>query len=424
MSGRVTGERVTGGRVTGERPWQRIQAAVRAHVPHPYMSLLILVPGTICVAESIYLCVSVDDSRASLALLVCRIICVAAFVLTPEWGSYAMCGMAALDLMSNIRAPFTTVILAFLALSIISYLHMRRGILCGAVVSICAFIASGTAPRSLVGNGGSYSFSAFVVAFICIGGIIRVTAGASVERQKSLSLESNQKIAGRLHDYTTNDLTDIIMVVEHMRRNVPDEETRRQLDTIDDAAVDALRHTRQAIRTLRTDGPSTDVSSAEGSSRAGSVVSVRTLRRTVDRCRRTLADIGMDGDVLVFGRPDASMTSEATSLMQGLIRELFGNIGRHGDHAQPYMVMISYTGECAVVETTNAIRDAGGEEPDDASVGLRSGLAHYRLLVERNGGIWRESRARHRWTLRVEIPNTLPDAVPDTMRDTMRNRRG
>lgn len=406
------GERVTGGRVTGERPWQRIQAAVRAHVPHPYMSLLILVPGTICVAESIYLCVSVDDSRASLVLLVCRIICVAAFVLTPEWGSYAMCGMAALDLMSNIRAPFTTVVLAFLALSIVSYLHMRRGILCGAVVSICAFIASGTAPRSLVGNGGSYSFSAFVVAFICIGGIIKTTGDTRAERQKNLSLESNRRIAGRLHDYTTNDLTDIVMLVEHMRRNVPDEATRRQLDTVRDTAVDALQHTRQVIRTLRAEETPAETSSAEGASRTASAASARTLRRTVDRCRRTLADMGMDGDVLVFGRPDTSMTAEAASLMQGLIRESFGNIGRHGDHARPYMVMISYTGECAVVETTNAIRDAGGEE-SDATAGLRSGLAQYRLLIERHGGVWRESRTRSRWMLRAEIPNTLSDAVRD-----------
>lgn len=130
------------------------------------------------------------------------------------------------------------------------------------MMSICAFIAGGMIPRSMMGNGGAYSFLAFVVTFVCIGGIIRSTADKGVERQKNLSLESNREIAGRLHDYTTNDLTDIVMLVEHMRRNVADEAIRRQLDTIGDVAADTLRHTRQAIRTLRADGLRDDDASA------------------------------------------------------------------------------------------------------------------------------------------------------------------
>jgi len=102
----------------------RIPAVLRAHVAHPYMSLLVLVLGVTCIVESIYLYVAVDDGYASLALLGCRIICVIAFALTPEWAAYAVCGMGALEMMSDIQTPFSTLVLSFLAISIMSYMRM------------------------------------------------------------------------------------------------------------------------------------------------------------------------------------------------------------------------------------------------------------------------------------------------------------
>lgn len=233
------------------------------------------------------------------------------------------------------------------------------------------------------------------------------------ERQRQLQREqallANAGIAQRLHDYTTNDLGDIVMMADHQLTTCDDGQ-REVWTNVRKLALDALAHTRKAILTLESNRPAAGQNDGtnqddhewrtlqqQANDMSTESSGLSELDELITVCRGNLAANGCAGEVLRLGVEPTSIDGKTAPLIIGLVRELFGNIAKHADVSGGYTMLIHWTDAACVIELSDVPKPS-------ADAGLRSGLERYRRTIESMQGQWNVESADDHWSIHAEVP--------------------
>ena len=235
-------------------------------------------------------------------------------------------------------------------------------------------------------------------------------------------------VAARLHDSTTNELSYLIMDIDHLL-GTPEagatvaDSLRRMRAT----AGRALEQTHAVIAMLREgsadtggvvgagddslrEGPAS-VSSGEGAGAVSARGRADSVRGLVDRCRRDAAALGIVGETVVtdprwcLDRLDAA-TGE---LIRAVIRELFANIMKHANPAAGYVVAVTAGLDKVCVSCADVPqRDVGGNDVatqnNRGGLGMGFGLDHLRASAEARGGRFEVRDDAGYWSCAVTVP--------------------
>ena len=307
-------------------------------------------------------------------------------------------------------------ILALLATGSIGYTSLVEGVLAGIALLAAVFFSPYTVAFPAIDNN-LLSFPCLIALTLSISVLIRRNGERQRQLQREQTLLANAGIAQRLHDYTTNDLSDIAMMADHQLA-ICDNEQREAWHSVKNLALDALTHTRKAIRTLESD--KTTVKQYDGTQtydhRQNQLVSLRhsstapaqasettgidrldELNKLIATCQSNLAANGYAGEVIRFGTEPTQLGDATATLIIGLVRELFGNIAKHAQASAGYTMLISWTDAAFVIELSDV------PEPN-TDVGLRSGLERYRQTIESMQGQWDIENTSNHWNFHAEVP--------------------
>lgn len=296
---------------------------------------------------------AIDDSEWARYLCCGLVTTVAAiwFAYKPQQGSYVIIAVAVGDFLIGGTAFAPMLILALLATGSIGYTSLVEGVLSGIALLAAVFFSPYTVAFPAIDNS-LLSFPCLVALTLSISALIRRNGERQRQLQREQTLLANAGIAQRLHDYTTNDLSDIAMMADHQLA-ICDSEQREAWSSVKNLALDALTHTRKAIRTLESDkttvkqynGTKTDdrhqnqfVSPRHGNdtpmqvSGATGIDKLGELNELIATCRSNLAANGYTGEVIRFGTEPTQLGNATATLVIGLVRELFGNIAKHARH--------------------------------------------------------------------------------------------
>ncbi|MBT1173088.1 hypothetical protein JS528_06930 [Bifidobacterium sp. MA2] len=393
------------------------------------MSLIALTLGAAAIIETAYYAFIMFGDVLSPKNLVGNAVVFATLVAAviwqvtqPEHGAYATIVATAFATIKLIPTPFTVFLLAIASLSAITVHRPARGALCGTAYAILMILNGYLNPVGSMGGGSAYTFSGFIAAAVAIGYCIRITVQHDTEQRAYAETRKNMRIARELHDHTTNDLSDIILLIN---RNSSDdgygEETVPQpthaiewedLTTIRNIAFDALHHTREVIHTLeqapnppcptsRCSTISDDPSSHHATEHGEDI----PLEAQIQRHKQRLERLGYHGEVILLGEFDA-LQGAFRPVIRDFLRELFANIVKHADPSKEYTLMISVADWQCVIDMSDFPSVQLSPEPHDHGpdhIGMHSGLNRYRDIISRMGGTLTINDDSP-WTLHASIP--------------------
>lgn len=345
------------------------------------------------------------------------------FACKPQQGSYAIIAVSISDFLIGGTAFVPMLILALLVTGNIGYTNLVEGVLAGIALLAAVFFSPYTVAFPAIDND-LLSFPCLVALTLSISTLIRRNEERQRQLQREQTLLANAGIAQRLHDYTTNDLSDIAMMADHQLA-ICDDEQREAWSSVKDLALDALAHTRKAIRTLESDKTSAEqhdgaktcdryqnqpVSPWHGSaapmqdSKAIEIDKLGELNELIATCRSNLKASGYTGEVIRFGTEPTRLDNATATLAIGLVRELFGNIAKHAQVSAGYTMLISWTDTAFVIECSDTpYSDAA------TNAGLHSGLERYRQAIESMHGQWSVENGNNHWNLHAEVPYRSAD---------------
>ncbi len=367
-----------------------------SRVPHPYLSCVAAAFALLNLAEGLYILHIAGVTALGLALFALRTALALWFTARPEQGAYGLLALLAAEMFAPISTPFTSYILALVAIASISYFRAIAGMVCGTLFALCAIGYGVIAPYGVMGQGGSLTFSGLDIAAICIGICIRSAAHNSLNEHERRARQRNVRIARDLHDHTTNDITDMMLLIDRYRL-APGSVSAAELKALRTIADDALQHTRQAIATLEEEPPQVPKSALDVT-----VASRRHLSDDIAKHRARLQRIDSSGDVIITGAIDTLNNSD-TVFIADFLRELFGNIAKYADSTQRYVMLIAVSQDRVTIDITDHPRQDGV-----SLEGRHSGLAYYRERVQNMHGDWNVREERGQWVLHASVPvNTI-----------------
>lgn len=235
-------------------------------------------------------------------------------------------------------------------------------------------------------------------------------------------------VAARLHDSTTNELSYLIMDIDHLLGTPGTEASvADSLRRMRATAGRALEQTHAVIAMLRESSADTggvggagddslrespaSVSSGEDAGAVSARGRADSVRGLVDRCRRDAAALGITGETVVtdprwcLDRLDAA-TGE---LIHAVIRELFANIMKHAKPAAGYVVAVAVGLDEVCVSCADVPqRDVGGDDVaaqnNRGGLGMGFGLDHLRASVEARGGRFEVRDDAGYWSCVITVP--------------------
>lgn len=345
------------------------------------------------------------------------------FACKPQQGSYAVIAVSVGDFLIGGTAFAPMLVLALLATGSIGYTDLVEGVLAGIALLAAVFFSPYTVAFPAIDND-LLSFPCLVALTLSISTLIRRNGERQRQLQREQTLLANAGIAQRLHDYTTNDLSDIAMMADHQLA-ICDAAQRETWSSIKNLALDALAHTRKAIRTLESDKTNAEqhdgtkkgnrrhnkpVSPWLGSaapmqdSKAIGIDRLGELNELITTCRSNLEANGYTGEVIRFGTEPTRLDDATATLVIGLVRELFGNIAKHAQASAGYTMLISWTDTAFVIECSDTPHSDA-----DMSAGLHSGLERYRQAIESMQGQWNIESGKDHWNIHAEVPYRSAD---------------
>lgn len=382
--------------------------------PHPLLSAMALAAGLAATGETAYSVFGGPDAGwgpygfpRNVALL-CALAAVSAWnVVRPRYGGYAVLAVVAVMTVTAFPVPLTVFLLAFVATASLTFLDPISGCAGGIAFSSLMIIYGRLEPYGIMGYGSAYTLGACVAVSAVIGYCGHAIVRAVAERRRRDELARGMRLARELHDHVTNDLNDIVMLIDgHLAdaddADDPTDEPDERYRTIRNLAIDALRHTRRTIATLdgRTHAPETPQPPAAAPAMAAPPVPSPAAggpSEVIERQRLRLERIGYSGEVIVIG--DANLPpASARAFIADFLRELFGNIAKHADPRQGYTMFIAFAPTDCTIELCDHPKHSG-----PSAEGLRSGLARYRTLIEQADGALTVTDG-DAWTMHARVP--------------------
>ncbi|KFI61942.1 sensor histidine kinase [Bifidobacterium cuniculi] len=213
-----------------------------------------------------------------------------------------------------------------------------------------------------------------------IGFIVRKVLERARKTTRQQSQAQRTEVSSELHDGVCNDLAYALMLMDedpassHAKRAV-----RKALES----AHSSLRLLQQEADAPTVGGRTTSFS----------------LGRLVRENSNRMAAIGLAGTVVISPEIETvQVTGAIKLLMEGFVRELFGNLAKYADHAHPYTLLIGTSSHDLHISLT----DIPAADPPYRSTG--SGLRDYKERIEQLGGSFAVDDTEGMWTLDVSIP--------------------
>ncbi|MCI1831566.1 MAG: hypothetical protein LKI88_02295 [Bifidobacterium sp.] len=382
---------------------------LRTVLRHPSISLIGAAIGIITVFESFYWLFTGPFSTLGVVFLLIRFAAIALFIINPPLGAYAVVASQCLDFVIPTVSPVSMLFVCLVAVASLSYLHLAQGCVLGFVLAASAFISSWLYPVSFMRSGGAVSFACVVALAIAAGTLVRMDARHKFQDAQNRSLKHHADAARRLHDYTTNDLSNIIMIADRELHSDERHDAAPTLDTILETATDALAQTRQAIVTLEggTDHDGDDAT--PHGARADVETFERDLFQLIDDQQELLETLGFQGTVMVPNHATDHLSVAERKFILGSMREIFGNISRYAQPDNGYTIMVSLTNEAYDLNVCDTPL-AESQEQAGAGVikGLGSGMSRYRQEAEAVHGVWRVESSPATWSLVAHVPRNDP----------------
>lgn len=343
-----------------------------------------------------------------LCCVIITVLSTAWFAFVPDHGCYLVIAMSVGDFLVGGTAFAPVLLLALLAMGSIGYANLIEGVLAGIALLAAALFSPYAVAFPTIDNN-LLSFPCLIALTLCISMLIRRNGERQRQLQREQALLANAGIAQRLHDYTTNDLGDIVMMADHQLATCDDGQ-REVWTNVRKLALDALAHTRKAILTLESNRPAAGQNDGtnqddhewrtlqqQANDMSTESSGLSELDELITVCRGNLAANGCAGEVLRLGVEPTSIDGKTAPLIIGLVRELFGNIAKHADVSGGYTMLISWTDAAFVIELSDVPKPS-------ADAGLRSGLERYHRTIESMQGQWNVKSADDHWSIHAEVP--------------------
>lgn len=355
------------------------------------VGLIIIVSA---VAELVWLVAGRPWSTELAITTVITVLQVAAMVLMVRCTRLGALSSVALMAASQLLPTPTTFSMLFggiLATGILAYEHIGLGLAAMAANLLTAVLAALIYPGSAMNSGGALSFSVFCLFALAAGRGLRRWELSERRASHAERMAHDMAVAQYLHDYTTNDINDIIMLAD-LALAQPDGPHLGTVRRIRDRALDALRQTRLAIDTLEGDQNHTE---HMGTRDVGQIE--LSLLDLIDEQRELLESYGFEGSVLAGEHLFDHCPDERAEMTLRLVRELFANIAQHAEPRAGYTFTIASTPRQLHIEVTDRRRK-------DTTAGMNSGLSRFREQILSMGGGWELDERDRDWTLSVTIP--------------------
>lgn len=218
-------------------------------------------------------------------------------------------------------------------------------------------------------------------------------------------------VAARLHDSTTNELSYLIMDIDHLLAapgtGAPVADVLRRIRA---TAGRALEQTHAVIAMLRDGSADTGgVVGAGDDSRREGPASVSpgadSVRCLLGRCRRDAAVFGITGETMVTDpRRCLDCLDVATEeLICAVIREMFANIMKHAEPAAGYVMAIAVALDEVCISCADVARPEGASARDGCG-GMGFGLDHLRASVQARGGRFEVRSDAGYWSCKITVP--------------------
>ncbi|MCI6531882.1 MAG: hypothetical protein SO053_08690 [Bifidobacterium animalis] len=302
--------------------------------------------------------------------------------------------MTAVCLFLYPAIPLTVIGFACIAIGTGAYYSRKLGIILPMILSLGSLSNAGAFPyqEAMLGSGLCLLAICASVTMALFGRALRhILPPDHVRRANDPSQSPHtagaqeHAIARQLHNHTTNDLANIMMLAD--RAQSDNEDSDKILEMIRDLSQDALHQTRESITSLEQ--------------LAHAQTNVDKLKDLINTQQERLQALGYYGEVIDSYHTRCIRDCDL-KFLSDLIRELCGNLSKYADSKHPYLLMLSLESTSCTIESLNYVNSQKAGAP--TMHGLGTGLKSFKNMVSNTGGEWRTQSDGKRWMLKTVIP--------------------
>ena len=285
----------------------------------------------------------------------------------------------------------------FMALLILSYKLSNRGAAAVYVAMICYTILEGVLRPKFMPAQTVLAFCAGYTLIAVLGRFFRWNSERNRKYRQLLRVQSelrilrrDQMLAAHIHDTLSQKLSAISMIAQcqHTADGEDADAWRRIVEYSSAAQLDM----RTLIRQLHDSGESEELQFD---------AFTRDLRAEIDEDEQYLRDNGFQGHTEVRIDEHAATTRvlQTSSVALMVVHEIYTNIFKHADSAQPYEVAIAISADGIRMDAHNTIADEGQVVEYGGS-----GLQSLTTVIRELGGTLESSAEGTQWRTKAFVP--------------------
>lgn len=354
------------------------------------------------------------------------------FRLYPQATSVAMLLLWTTERYVPWNLPYTYVFAVLSAAATLGYLRFRLAFVTCLVSTLILFFIRVSSLENTV------LMSLVFLVTSCGGFALRLYQDRN-RAVSQLGMHRRQEmIAGKLHDVVCNDLAYALRQIDTLETvQEHPADTGNRTDSLVDirqSITEALRYTRTAITTLQAaDAESRETRIAgsmdlTGSNADKTAIDIAAL---LNQGQKKLDHIGINGIIAAPNLGTVTMPSAMATLVEGLIREIFGNLLKYADPTKGYVLTARSDGITLHIGVSDSPRpdcqqsippnispvssDAPSTLPTESSTDMMSvssnpplhggtGIRSYQTRLAALGGELSTSASDDQWTLEAAIP--------------------
>ena len=213
-------------------------------------------------------------------------------------------------------------------------------------------------------------------------------------------IDRDNRIAGRMHDSVTGDLSYIAFVAQNnisKEKNGNDKDWRSvnkvALEALDDMhnLIDLLKHNKTSMRDSTVDNENNKSFTLENA-----------IANTVDAGDDRMNGLGVRGDSTVSGSCSLLFDDGNRNMKEviSFVKELYNNLIKHADPDFPYSIFISVEQDEVIISQQNTCLKHERLPSSERGMGL------HRSMIEMLGGELNTNAEDGEWTLYARIPLT------------------
>ncbi|RYQ44620.1 sensor histidine kinase [Bifidobacterium pseudolongum] len=368
---------------------------ILGHIRHPYLFLAIAMFSCMLQFEISHFG-NAKGAAIITALVIVQILAIACYWF-PVQGALAILVFNGIGEYAIAGYGVFTSYMLFMALLILSYKLSNRGAIAVYAAVICYTILEGVLRPEFMSAQTVTSFCAAYTLIAILGRFFRWNSERNRKYRQLLRVQSelrilrrDQMLAARIHDTLSQKLSAISMIAQcqHAADGEDADAWRRIVEYSSAAQLDM----RTLIRQLHDSGESEGLQFD---------AFTRDLRAEIDEDEQYLHDNGFHGhtDVRIDEHAATTRILQTSSVALMVVHEIYTNIFKHADPAQPYAVSISISADGIRMDARNTIA-AGNQVVDYGGSGLQS----LTTVIRELGGTLEGSAEGDQWHTRAFIP--------------------